>query len=75
MTQLPEQSAETDLLYQKPLQFGIHFSSLIVIQANVGGLVHVNKQPTVGYNYSRYLPKVGDCRWFSTTRHKRSKTI
>jgi hypothetical protein len=32
------------------LMFGIHFSSLIVIHANVGGLVHITKPPTLGHN-------------------------
>ena len=32
----------TDQLYMKLDRF-------IVIQANVGGLVHITKQPTVGY--------------------------
>ena len=32
------------------LLFGIHFSTLIVTQANVGGLVHSTKPPTLGHN-------------------------
>ena len=40
------------------LLFGIHYSLLIVIQANVGGLVHITKQPTLGFT-----PTVGTyCR-------------
>ena len=36
--------------FRVALLFGIHFSSLIVIQANVGCLVHNTKQPTLGHN-------------------------
>ena len=42
------------------------FPTLIVMQVNVGGLVHITKQPTVGYT-----PTVGTycghCRWFRQT--------
>ena len=32
------------------LLFGIHFSTLIVTQPNVGGLVHSTKPPILGHN-------------------------
>ena len=48
------------------LPFIFIFAQCEYIQANVGGLVHITKQPTIGHNLQQ-VPNVGDCRWFSTT--------